>query len=584
MPSKLLLLVLLWLPCLGAGRARAAEAAGVAVAIAGVSGKVQEQVQSSLSIAKEQGQTGLSSDWISVMHQRAPDEIRESLQALGYYRANATGELRQDGPLWLASYRIEPGTALPVKTLSVSVTGEGAADPVLIQALRKLPLKRGEPMHHGRYEASKSQLERLAAERGYLDARWSRHEALVDLNAYTAAVYLTLDTGRRYRFGTVEFPEVNIKRSVLAKFVPFKHGEPYSTAKLLDLQNKLRDTNYFTQVEVAPRREGQKDGQIPIAVHLTPNKKLRYSVGLGFGTDTGPRLALGIDNRYTNRRGNRLSLEARISPVLSKGTFEYSIPYAGPRNARISLTGSLLQEDTDTARSRAIQLGVSHISQVWGWQQTLSLRYLFEDFEVADEQRRVALLLPGIGWWRSEANDPLYPTRGYRLSFDFTGAFEGLVSDTSLIQGRALGKLIRPVGKRDRLLLRGEFGATSTPDFDRLPASLRFFAGGDNSIRGFGFKNLGPRNARGLVIGGRYLAVGSLEYEHRLRDRWDKWGVAVFTDIGNAFNDFNDKLHYSVGVGLRWRSPVGPVRLDVATGISEDDTPVRLHLTLGPEL
>jgi translocation and assembly module TamA len=574
------LLVLLWLFCL-VPLARAAESNGVAVAIVGVSGEVLEQVQSSLSIAKEQGQQQLTDDWLEVLHGRAPEEIRESLQALGYYRAQVRGELRKDGPLKLASYRIDLGPALRVTKLNISVTGEGAADPEFEQVLRKLPLKRGAPLHHGRYEASKSQLERLATARGYLDARWTRHEALVDLGTYQASVFLNLNTGRRYRFGNVEFPEGNIKRSVLAKSVPWKRGEPYSAAKLLDLQNKLRDTNYFTQVEVAPRREAHKDGEIPIAVRLTPNKKLRYSVGLGFGTDTGPRLALALDNRYTNRRGNRLSLDARISPVLSRGIFEYSIPYAGPRKARISVTGSLVQENTDTAKSRALQLGVSQISTVWGWQQTLSLRYLFEDFKIADEQRQVSLLIPGIGWWRSEADDTLYPRRGYRVSLDFSGAFEGFVSDTSFVQGRALGKLIRPVGKRDRLLLRAELGATSTPDFDLLPASLRFFAGGDNSIRGFGFKNLGPTNARGLVIGGRYLAVGSVEYEHRVRD---KWAVAVFSDFGNAFNDFNDKLHYSIGTGIRWRSPVGPVRLDIATGISEDDTPVRLHLTLGPEL
>ncbi|WP_273270662.1 BamA/TamA family outer membrane protein, partial [Methylophaga sp.] len=143
------------------------------------------------------------------------------------------------------------------------------------------------------------------------------------------------------------------------------------------------------------------------------------------------------------------------------------------------------------------------------------------------------------------------------------------------------GKLIQAFGENSRFITRGSIGATEVSDFERLPSSLRFFTGGDNSIRGFDYQSLGPENSEGDVVGGRYLAVGSVELEHMfLKD----WGAAVFSDFGNAFNSFSDPIEYSVGVGIRWRSPVGLIRVDLAKGLSEKDEPIALHIVIGPDL
>jgi translocation and assembly module TamA len=156
-----------------------------------------------------------------------------------------------------------------------------------------------------------------------------------------------------------------------------------------------------------------------------------------------------------------------------------------------------------------------------------------------------------------------------------------LGSDTDLLQTRLQGKFVRPLGQNQRLLLRGDLGLSYVSDFDALPATLRFFAGGDQSVRGYAYNSLGPEDASGEVIGGRHLVVGSIEYERRIKE---KWGAAVFYDVGNALNSLGDPLRYSVGIGARWRSPVGPVRVDLGIPITEAEDAVRLHISLGPDL
>ena len=161
------------------------------------------------------------------------------------------------------------------------------------------------------------------------------------------------------------------------------------------------------------------------------------------------------------------------------------------------------------------------------------------------------------------------------------GAVETFLSDISFVQASVNAKFIRSFWENGRILVRGDLGITETSEFDRLPTSLRYFAGGDNSIRGFGYEDLGPRDEDGDVIGGKYLAVASVEYEHRIKE---KWSVAGFVDAGNAFNSFSGDIEYGSGFGVRWLSPVGLIRVDLAMGLSEPDHPVRLHIVIGPDL
>ncbi|MGD2173390.1 MAG: BamA/TamA family outer membrane protein, partial [Gammaproteobacteria bacterium] len=160
-------------------------------------------------------------------------------------------------------------------------------------------------------------------------------------------------------------------------------------------------------------------------------------------------------------------------------------------------------------------------------------------------------------------------------------ADENFASDIDFSQVTAGLKFITSFGPRDRIIARGGAGGTETPDFDQLPASLRFYTGGSQTVRGYKYNSLGPTNDDGEVIGARYLLFGGIDYEHYFNDRW---GMALFIDAGNAIDSFDDDLEQGAGFGLRWKSPIGPVRIDLANAISDEDRPWRLHVNIGPDL
>ena len=155
------------------------------------------------------------------------------------------------------------------------------------------------------------------------------------------------------------------------------------------------------------------------------------------------------------------------------------------------------------------------------------------------------------------------------------------MSDVSFLQAVVRGKYIRPLGADGRVLVRADLGTSLVSAFDQLPASVRFFTGGDTSVRGYELESIGPRNEEGDVIGGKNLAVGSIEYEHRIKD---KWSVAAFVDAGDAFDTELPELRIGAGAGVRWQSPIGPVRVDLAHGFQEPGDLIRLHLIIGPDL
>ena len=261
---------------------------------------------------------------------------------------------------------------------------------------------------------------------------------------------------------------------------------------------------------------------------------------------------------------------------------EYRIPLADPRSEWMTYAGSLSREDTDTFTNDAVKVGARRTRRMSpSWARTFGLDFSYESFEVADDKEDTFLVVPSLSFDHKSADRDLYPDRGRRFTVEFLGTSDSFGSTTSFTQVTAWLRWVRALGAKTRLLARGTAGYTETANFDALPPSVRYFAGGDQSIRGFEFESLGPTNADGQVIGGTRLLIGSLEIERQIRGNY--YG-ALFIDGGNAFNERNFEPVYGAGFGLKWRSPVGPVRIYVGFPINEDDRSPRLHLRLGAEL
>ncbi|MDH5572325.1 MAG: BamA/TamA family outer membrane protein, partial [Gammaproteobacteria bacterium] len=365
------------------------------------------------------------------------------------------------------------------------------------------------------------------------------------------------------------------------RYIPFEKGAPYTLNEVLDLKQALNDSDYFQTVEVSPAPPPADSNQIPIDVELTPRKPHRYTLGLGYGTDTGARTRLGWEMPRFNKSGHRVSSEAKVSEIGYSLGAQYRVPVLNPRTDQMIYSAGVVNEKTDVSDSTVRTIGASLNHNNGPWRESVSINYQQEEYIIADDHGMSTLLIPGVNWSRIWGNNFLYILDGLRFDFGIRGATSKLISDTDFIQFQGGIKAINPLGSHDRIILNGRLGSTWTDDFHLLPSSVRFFAGGSQSVRGYAYQSLGPKDDSGKVIGGKHLMIGTIEFEHRFNG---KLGVAVFYDGGNAIDNLAEKLERGAGIGLRWNSPVGPVRIDLASAVSRDDHPLRIHITIGPDL
>lgn len=575
-------LAILLLFCGFAGGAYAA----VEVEIGGLADPLAANVRETLSIVAYANEPELTEAVIRRLHNRAPAEIREALMPFGHYEPVIEASLERRGANeWRARYTITPGPPVRLAGVEVRLTGAGADDPALAAARTRLPLVEGAVLRHADYADAKLRLQAAAQQHGYLDARFTTHVLRVYPAERRAEVELVLDTGPRFYFGPVRFEQSVMDEAFLRRYLGFQPGDPFNVDRLLDLQFALMDSEYYALVEVEPLRAATTpDNRVPIRVHMTPREKHKYSLGLGYGTDTGPRLSLGWDNRRVNRRGHHSSVNLRFSEIQNSLLLRYFVPLHRPQQERIIYSVGAVNEELGDGRSEKRQLGIARVTVEGSWQQTAYLQFERERSLIAGTDTTTDLMLPGVTWSRTRADSPVVPDWGWRVSFDLRGGSETLGSDSSFLQGRLQLKWVAALGEQTRLLSRFEYGATRVDATSELPLSQRFFAGGDQSVRGFGYQELGPRDAAGNVLGGRFLGVGSVELERRFRGEWSDWGLAVFVDSGNAANQARIEPETAAGLGLRWKTPVGMLRVDVARPLSVEDAGWRLHLSIGPDL
>jgi translocation and assembly module TamA len=514
---------------------------------------------------------------------RAEQDFDPALRALGYYRASIEKDLETDDDCWRATFTVDPGERTRVRSRSVKVDGDASDDPAMQALLAELPLAEGEPLNHADYEAIKNRLRTYALEYGYFDFVIQRQELRVFPAQSAAEIVIEASSGPRYRFGELQFNEQPIDETLLRRLGRLQPGADYESAKLIALDRQLSDTGYFQSVEVRARRQEAVDLQIPVDVRVEPAKRHAWRAGVGYSTDTGPRLSLQYSNRYLNARGHHFNSELRLSPGDSGLKADYLIPGRDPRRETFSFGAGLTHEETDSATSDSATAIARQILKSKHWTQTRFLELLYERSEVAGIDDTYTLLMPGIAFNRIDADDPLRTRRGYRVLLEARGAYEGVLSTTTMLQFRASGKWIHRLGDSGRISVRGDAGSTLVDSVLDLPATLRFFAGGDNSVRGYDYESLGPVDAQGAVQGGRHLLTSSLEYEHPVFR--DEWWVAAFVDAGNAFDDADDiDVKVGYGVGVRWYSPVGRLRLDLAFPDDTSNDDWRLHFGLGADL
>jgi translocation and assembly module TamA len=568
-------------PCTVTGIPAFLSAIDLKVTVEGIEGDVKNNVLAYLSIEKQKAHEDLTPVIAQILHRKAPEEIRTALQPYGYYNPVINDKLIHENSAWHAMYTISVGAPVIIDTIDIAVTGEGAEDTVFASLEEALPVKKGDVLSHQYFEDSKRMLHNRAARAGYLKAEMISARVNVYPEKNRAEIVLHFKTGSRYYFGTVSFVQDSFSADFLSRFVRFSAGDIYSTSALMELQKDLNNSDYFSSVEIMPKIDESEDFQVPIEVRVKSRKRNQYTFGLGYGTDTGARASLGWENRRVTRNGHRFKANLRISGIKTSISSEYTIPLTKPLSDHIVLSAGWLNEDTKTSNTDKTFGGVHYNYLEGEWKKSIYATYEKDDFDVGNESGQSTLFIPGMSWTRIRADNPVTVRQGSRVYLDIRGAHDALLSDATFAQFRMQAKYIRGITAQSRFIARCEAGASLIDNFSDLPPSVRFFAGGDNSIRGYAYNSLGPKDGEGYVIGGKHLLVGSIEFEHLIRD---KWSAAVFYDAGNAIDALSDPIKNGAGFGIRWQSPVGPVRLDLGFPLDTSDSSWRIHFVIGPDL
>ncbi len=565
----------------------AAAQAGIEIVIPDVLEPVQTNIRAFLSLTRYAERDDVTQETMSRLQRRIVSETRAALEPLGYYEPEVTYETTHEGDEWRVTIHVKPGRPVRLSEVSVNVIGPGVDERSIQEVIEAQELKPGLRLNHGTYEQVKGALLRAAKNDGYLDAHLTKNELIIDRLERRATATIEMDTGKRYSYGEIHTAQDVIDDDSMRRMLRMKQGDPYTLDSLLRTQYVLDDSQYFSLVNIETGTVDREALTVPVTVTAEPNRRHRFATSLGYGTDTEVRGKFTWDNRRVNRDGHRLRVELLGSSIIQEISTRYVIPVMDVALEKLEFTANVVDEEIGDTESQRAEVG-SGLTQVMGrWQRVLFVRLSNETTTEGDGTRNTAFyVFPGISY----STLPRYivggKVRPYRLYFELRGSPTTLGSDASFLQFRFQGERVFDFAQHWHLDLRAELGTTrleSNRDDEilDLPASQRFFAGGDRSVRGFELNELSPRDENGDSIGGKHLATGTIEVT---RDLPRNFGIAAFYDIGNAFDDFaNPEFEYSVGLGVRYNIAVAKFGVDVAQPLSESGRSPRVHLFISTQ-
>ena len=582
----------------------AAQAAKIAdVRIDGLDEAMTTNVRAALSLEDAKGKQ-VSDARLDYLLRVAEDETREALEPFGYYspeiaisESGAGAALADDAPVSV-TITVRAGEPVRVRSAQVAIEGGGDDDRYLKEEIDAFSPRVGDVFEHTRYEQSKAFITRRLAERGYFDADFAARRVEVTRAEKAADIDLRWNSGDRYEMGEITFeqlPKPAIRESLLREFVYWDEGDYYHQGRLDRLRKSLGGLDYFSRIDIEPQPENAVDGRVPVKVHLTPAKRSIYSVGGSYGTDSGFGVSLGLERRYLNSRGHKGLAQLDYAEKRKTLTLQHRIPAFAWRDGWYTTSLQAYDEQTeyiDTRRYEAVfsrngqyNRDLNLVASVHALQERWA--YAIDDrLRPVTLYRQATYFYPSIVAEYINADDRIQPRDGYGATATLRGGLQGVGSDANFAQLHVRGSWFKGLGVRSRLIVRGEVGATFTDELVDIPPTLRFYAGGDRSVRGYEYREIGPRISAvpgrdDFALGAKNVITAGVEYEQYLND---SWGFAAFVDGGSAFDGQLDRWRKGVGLGLRWKSPVGPLRVDIGRGLDDPDSSFTLHVNLGADL
>ena len=473
---------------------------------------------------------------------------------------------------------IAKGPSLPITSLNIQISGEGRNNPVIQKAYLTLPLHVGDRFNSTHYEDAKQALLTAAEHEGYAQAAYDK--ALIKINRYnnTADITLSFNTGVQFYFGQVRFSPGHISPSLLKRYIPFQPSEPYSTEKMLALNSNLAGSGYFGNVTVNPQPPQERI--IPIDVTLKDVQRTTYSVGAGYGTDTGVRGQLGLRVMPVNSAGHQFNLNTLGSMTQNTLQAQYIIPGTNPLMDQYTFSGNVSNFNYSAGYSNSVLFSEGLRHDTGAFKRVLSLNELYERFHYNENftNNETLAVYPKLTLAWNNTHRELFSPSGYRLTLNGLATHKSFLSQVSLAQVSAdlrAALMIEPI--RTRLYVHLMQGGTQIPDINKLPLSLAQLLGGADNLKGYSFNSIGP---------GKLVSFAGVEIQ---KETFHNWYLTGFFDSGDVYKPDAKNLKYDIGGGIMWVSPIGPIKIGVAQAIDNHfhriaDTSPRLVINMGPDL
>ncbi|MDG2046816.1 MAG: autotransporter assembly complex protein TamA [Halioglobus sp.] len=573
-----MLILLLLSPAAGA-------AAALTFSVVGLEGEQKKNVLAFLGAAPESDQSRLN------FVASARDKVESALQALGYYEPEIELNLQRTEPKWRLRIVVDAGTPVRFRNISIQILGAAANDNNFTRLTSDIGFVSGDVLHHGLFESFRERVLSLGQRRGYLRGEMIVSRIEVQVEAGTADVFLWYESGPRLQFGEIVVDNTVIDGDLFDSMLTFEPGDYFDQGRLQELQSRLQRTNYFSSVIVLPEREHAVGEGVPVAVNLEPAKRHSVDIGVGYSTDIQERMSLTWRTPRINRYGHSQQTRLEYSPINPSGRFTYSIPVTDPLDDVVQLWARVEENEFGDIDSRQNEVGIKRETNSRNWIYGYSLRELNESWDIAGySASNDYLLFGGSISRRTYRGSIVDPEGGFSQLYTLEASTQKLGSDLDLLRfTAALRYVVTPVA-RNRVVTRLDLGRIEIASGDRreLAPSLAFFAGGSQSIRGYAYQSLGDEltvvepngETETFVVGGDRLIIGSLEYQYYFTDTWRG---ALFVDGGDAFDKGEFDVKVGAGFGVHYITPVGPVRVELANSVSEDNPNWRLVLAIGAE-
>lgn len=541
---------------------------------------LRKLLQQHLDLARFAKRDDISEDQFEFLVTATPQQVRDLVATDGYFSPVVRTDVRMDNGKKDVTVHVDPGARTTVTSIALSFDGPiNTEEPARENAARfAFSLRVGDPFTQAGWSDAKSAALKVLQARRYLGAKITRSEARIDPRKKTAVLSVAFASGPTFTLGALDVSGVRrYPGEIVTNVNPIAVGEIYDSQRIAELQRQLQNTPYYASVAIDVGSDVDKPRDTPIHVKVSEYPYNSVRGGVGYATDTGPHVQGAYSYLNTFGAAWPFSVQGRVDQIQQYGQIQLSMP-PGARGWVNSVLASYTSTNVSDTRIYSARIGLQRARTAQFIDYTYSLQYYADrlDQNAAGPTTSHALV-PQWAWTRRNVDDPLFPRSGNLLHAEAGFAVKGLLTDQTFVRGYARGVQYLPIGQRDLVLFRAEIGGVFTSGGSSgVPASLLFRAGGSNSVRGYGFQSIG-NNVSGSVLPTKYLVTATTEYQHWFSH---DWGAAVFFDIGTATDTWHERTFFpGAGIGARWRSPVGPVNVDLAYGIRNKT--VRPYLTLG---